>query len=196
MGYVINSLGIEFGKIFRFDDVSCNTNVNTLIAISQELTSRFPTCKILYGMSPLIHGNCGERVYPKILNAVSDYRNFYKVDFSGIPFIPEAEIKLMNVDYAGHGLFHIDHRLLSFECQEMSIIASCSLANSKIFIPPFNKWDANTEMICQENGIELVKFEDGWRCLEYEKWDASHNLWYLHSREWTVEKLKKWFGDA
>ena len=74
----------------------------------------------------------------------------------------------------------------------MSIITSCALAKSSIFVPPFNKWDKNTEEICEENKIELVKFEDGWLCCEYNKYDSNHNLWYLHAREFTLKDFEKW----
>ena len=76
----------------------------------------------------------------------------------------------------------------------MSIITSCSLAQGKTFIPPFNKWDKNTESICEEFGIELIKFEDGWLCMEYNSFDPEQELWYLHSREFTLEDFKTWLG--
>jgi len=87
---------------------------------------------------------------------------------------------------------HVDHRLLKKEAQELSILVSCSLSKSKIFVPPFNKWNKDTDEICEEHGIELVKFEDGWLCMEYNNFDVNHDLWYVHSREFTVESFKKW----
>ena len=90
-------------------------------------------------------------------------------------------------------MIHVDHRLLSRDAQEMSILISSSLVKSKIFIPPFNKWNKDTESICEENGIELVKFEDGWLCMEYNEYVEEQDKWYLHAREFMFENFKKWF---
>jgi len=156
------------------------------------LRHKFPNCTILFCISPLVHEmNTGdavtdERIFPKIMNAYSDFREFYNVDKCGCPdIIPE-------VTKASHGLIHVDHRLLSKEAQEMSIMVSCSLSQSKVFVPPFNKWNKDTEAICAEQGIELVKFEDGWLCMEYNDFDVDHDLWYVHSREFELEEFKKW----
>jgi hypothetical protein len=64
---------------------------------------------------------------------------------------------------------------------------------SKIFIPPFNKWNKDTDDICKEHGIELIKFEDGWLSMEHNKFNDIHNKWYLHAREFTFDNFKKWF---
>jgi hypothetical protein len=128
-----------------------------------------------------------QRIFPKILNAHSDYRCFYNVDLTGIPEINNRVV------LASHGLIHVDHRLLTKEVQEISILVSASLVKAKIFIPPFNKWNKYTEEICEEHKIELIKFEDNWLCMEYNKYNISHEKWYLHAREFTFEKFKKWF---
>jgi hypothetical protein len=150
--------------------------------------------RVLYCISPLVHNMIGEnkknsqRIYPKIMNAYSDYRDFFKVDMAGTPEIPDFAVR------ASHGLIHVDHRLLDEHAQEMSVIVSCSIAKSKIFVPPFNKWNKLTEKICFENGIELVKFEDGWKCIEYNSFDPDQKLWYIHHRELSVENFKAWFN--
>ncbi len=175
---------------FRFDDVCVNSSGANYFEIVDYLFSKFPNCKVIWGLSLLTNNNCGQRVYPKILNAYSDYRKFYEVDrASNLDFFTGHS----RIIIASHGLIHVDHRIISGSAQEMSILVSCSLVKSKIFIPPFNKWNEHTEIICAENGIELIKFEDGWRCLEYEQHDPAHKLWYLHAREWTLDRLKNWF---
>ncbi len=171
--------------VFRFDDVSGNSNMKTIYSIADLLWDKFPECIIICGMSPITHVSCGERVFPSILNARSDYREFYEVDCCEIP-------KFSGALFAGHGLIHMDHRLLDYQAQEMSILVSCSLAKGKIFIPPFNKWNELTEQICKENEIELIKFEDGWKSAEHNTFDATHKLWYLHPYAWTVDKFKEW----
>jgi len=185
-------------KTFRFDDICVNSDMEQANVIARELKARFPYCKIIYCISPLVHNLENEneidsqRCFPKIFNAYSDIRNFFCVDKAGLPTdIPEF------VELASHCLFHIDHRLLTESQQEMSVMASCSLAKSKIVVPPFNKWTKHMEKICQELDLQLIKFEDGWRSMEHESFDIEHNLWYLHHREWDKElvKLNSFFND-
>lgn len=179
-------------KVFRFDDICVNADMEKANEMARILRNKFPNCEILFCISPLVHdmsdtsGVTSERIFPKILNAYSDYRKFYEVDQCGCPeIIPE-------VSRASHGLVHVDHRLLSKEAQELSILVSCSLAKSKTFVPPFNKWNKDTEEICDEAGINLIKFEDGWLCMEYNDFDPSHDLWYVHSREFELEEFRRW----
>lgn len=175
-------------KIFRFDDVSINSNMRMTHELTNYIVNRFPQALVYWGISPLVHNKeqVGERVYPKILNAYSDFRCFYEVDHAGLPDENTMGIR------ASHGLIHVDHRLLSKEAQEMSILISCSLIKTRIFIPPFNKWNKITEEICRDNGITLFKFEEGFLCMEHERYAEEHRLWYLHARDWTVGKLEEW----
>lgn len=178
---------------FRFDDVCINTDVELIHQMTDFLFEKFPECRIIWGVSPMVHqmeyGDSvkDQRVFPEILNALSDHTHFYCVDKVGIPAIDER------VTPAGHGLIHVDHRLLSKDVQELSIVASCSLVKAKTFIPPFNKWNINTEEICDQWGIELIKFESGWLSMEHNKYNSTHGRYYLHSREWTFEKFVAWF---
>lgn len=182
-------------KRFRFDDICVNADMEKADAMAKILRNKFPNCEILFCISPLVHdmsstsGVTAERIFPKILNAHSDFRKYYEVDICGCPeIIPE-------VSRASHGLVHVDHRLLAKEAQELSILVSCSLSKSKIFVPPFNKWNKDTDEICKEHNIELIKFEDGWLCMEYNNFDSDHNFWYVHSREFSVESFKKWITN-
>lgn len=181
-------------KIFRFDDVCINADMQLVNDMTDFLFDRFPDCKVLWGVSPLVNDMSYEksyiskqRIFPKIFNAHSDYRKFYNVDLAGLPELHSRAVM------ASHGLIHVDHRLLDKSAQEMSILISASLVKAKVFIPPFNKWNKFTEEICNEHGIELIKFEDGWLCMEYNEYNDSQNLWYLHAREFDIETFKKWF---
>jgi hypothetical protein len=179
-------------RIFRFDDICVNADMEAAIQFAEHIRMKIPSAQVIFCISPLVHdmasenGVTSERIFPKILNAHSDYRKFYKVDNCGIPVFPDW------ITRAGHGLIHVDHRLLTKEAQELSVIASCSLAKASIFVPPFNKWNKNTEDICKEHGIKLVKFEDGWLCCEYNEYNPKHNLWYIHAREFTFKEFSKW----
>lgn len=173
---------------FRFDDVCVNADLDHIDAITELLYCKFSGARILHCVSPMVHNGCGERVFPSILNAHSDFRKFYEVDNCRLP--PRNPL----AERASHGLIHVDHRLLDFAAQEMSILTSCSLAKARVFCPPFNKWNRHTEAICAEHGIELIKFEHGWKCVEYNNFDPSQKLWYLHAREFSFEWFKKWIG--
>jgi len=181
--------------VFRFDDISVNSVMNEVNDIAFYLKTRFPDCRIIYGISPLVFdmtkfpSDNQQRVFPKIFSALSAHKGFYEVKKMGIPEIPEY------VERASHGLFHVDHRLLDKECQDMSIMASCCLVDSRIFIPPFNKWNKDTEDLCKMFGFELIKFEDGWRSLEHNKYDPKRNLWYLHHWAFGLDKVKAWLGE-
>lgn len=181
---------------FRFDDVCLNADMELINSMTDILFDKFSDCKIVWGISPIVHDMSSEeceiarqRIFPKIFNAHSDHRIFYTPTKVGLPDFRD------DVNMAGHGLIHVDHRLLTKEAQELSIVTSCSLAQSNIFIPPFNKWDKNTESICEEFEIELVKFEDGWLCMEYNDFNPEQELWYLHSREFTLEAFTEWINS-
>jgi hypothetical protein len=180
------------GKTFRFDDICTNADMDLHISIAKYIKEKYPSADILFCVSPLVHdmssmeGKESQRIFPKILNAYSDYRKFYMVDKCGIPKFPDW------ITGAGHGLIHVDHRLLQKQAQELSIITSCSLSKSSFFVPPFNKWNDDTESICAEHGIKLIKFEDGWLCCEHNNFNPNHNLWYLHAREFTFNSFKDW----
>ena len=173
--------------IFRFDDVCINSDMELHNQMTDFLFEKFPDCEVMWGVSPIVHNDCGQRVYPKIFNAYSDAKNyFFRPDKIQLP-PTRSDVKL-----AGHGLIHIDHRLLQYETQELSILASCSLVQSATFIPPFNKWNEDTEKICRENDIRLIKWEIGWLSCEHNTFNVKHEAWYLHAREWTLEALKGW----
>lgn len=178
-------------KTFRFDDVCLNADSIHTNNIARLLRNKFPDCCIIYAVSPLVVESTCQRVYPKIWNALSDYRQFYKVTDAAVPVF----FGIDNITVASHGLIHVDHRLLAHAAQEMSILVSCSLVRSKIFVPPFNKWNKHTEDICNENGIDLIKFEDGWRCMEYEPYNTDTKLWYLHARELTLKQVEQWINQ-
>ena len=121
-------------KYFRFDDVCINADIDLINKMTTFMFEKFSDCVVLYGVSPLVHDMSYEksdsekqRIFPRILNELSYYKNFYKVDVAGLPeFHPKATL-------AAHGLIHVDHRLLPKSVQEISILISASLVKSKIF---------------------------------------------------------------
>lgn len=176
---------------FRFDDVSCNSNMVLHHQMTDYLFERFPGCEIIWAISPIVHATQKEsgRVFPKVWNAMSDNRVHYRLNHT-CNVIPHPKVKV-----ATHGLIHCDHRLMDIGAQELSIILSASLTGANMFVPPFNKYSRITEEICAEQGIELVKWEDGWASMEHNEHNRDHQYWYLHAREWTMDRLKKWFDE-
>ena len=187
-------------KLFRFDDISTNTDLEECNAIARFLKEKYPSCRVLYAVSPLVFHldheptkEAKERVFPREFGALSDVRNFFcvnKVGFLGREHYPEF------VEMCNHGLIHADHRLLNKQAQEISIMGGAALTQSKVFIPPFNKYNEDTESICSDNNLVLVKFSDGWRSFEHEPYDDTHSLWYLHPRHWTAEKLEIYMSKS
>ncbi len=175
--------------IFRFDDICINCDIDKHFDIVDLFLEKHPDATILWAISPFVDSSQKklERVFPKIWNANSDHKVYYQMDKLGMPSIHPAVIR------ATHGLIHVDHRLMCKGAQEVSILTSASITGANIFIPPFNKYNQDTIDICKEHDIQLVKFEEGWRSMEYEDFDPKHPLWYLHAREWKVKTVREWF---
>ena len=85
--------------------------------------------------------------------------------------------------------FHVDHRLLSKEAQEISIISSCSAIGTKIFVPPFNKYNPETIEVIKESKLQLVVWESGWKHLGYQKLDQAAGNYYFHMHDFNDKQL-------
>ncbi len=177
--------------IFRCDDISINTNITKLNWMIDKILESHPESTIYGGVSLLVHDTGNERVFPSIMNAFSDHRVFFKPDKIGMPENVHPSVQLVS-----HGLIHVDHRLLTKELQEFSIIVSCSIVKTNVYIPPFNKWNKDTESICKEHSIKLIKFEDGWKHLKYNKIGQPNNMYYFHTHEFTTEEFSGLFKTA
>jgi hypothetical protein len=133
-----------------------------------------------------------QRVFPQILSAYSDHTVFFAADKC---CALKREDFPQYVSVASHGLVHVDHRLLSYDAQELSIVSSCALTGSHTFVPPFNKWNNHTEDVCNKHNIDLIKFEDGWRCIEYEPFALGQQLWYIHANNMSLEAVSAWLKN-
>ena len=192
------SLSFDSATIIRIDDISVNLNPVRLEDFLSQARAKIDGLKILLAVSPAVFdmqrrdtgdGVIAERVFPSILNAHSDHKVFYKIEKIGIPDWLDAIVEKYNCILASHGLIHIDHRLLPFDAREMSIVTSLSLIKSRIFVPPFNKYNKNTEMVCEENEIDLIKWEDGWNHLGYQPFANDGRNYYVHLHDYPGEKL-------
>jgi len=179
--------------IFRFDDVCANTDMVKLNAMAAAVRERC-SADVQYSVSVMscdmsaYTGKQAEFAFKSVWKAYSDHRRFFGVNQYGIPPIKDS-VKVLS-----HGLVHIDHRQMHRDAQEMSILVSCSVLGANTFVPPFNKWNADTEAVCQEHGIKIMKFEDGWLGAEYNVFNVNHELWYTHSFNWTLDKFTDWLG--
>lgn len=173
--------------IFRFDDISINSDMDEVNAMTEFLKSK--GCTVMWAVSVIVSSEAEKgRVFPKIWSAYSTHKAAYQCDKMGIPDLSGADI------IASHGLIHSDHRLMSSSAQELSILLSCSLLKTIVFVPPFNKWNTDTELVCERNGIQLVQFEEGWLSAEHEDFDSTHDKYYLHPYSFGLEQLKAWIG--
>lgn len=172
--------------IFRIDDICGNTNILKLKILIELIPKEY---EVMLVFSPLyLEDPLSERVFPQIYKAYSDHRIFYKINKSICPI----QYKDFSVIKASHGLIHVDHRLLGYEGQEMSILTASNIIGSDIFVPPFHKWNNDTETICKEHNIKLIKFEDGWKHAKYNLFNSKHDKWYMHTFDFSIEEFKKW----
>lgn len=178
---------------FRIDDISINTDLDRLKTdFIDPIENKFKQCKVkpyfVFGVSPAVFNmpkdkgpKIAERIFPAILNAHSDQQVFYRPDRVGIPDLPSIA-GMIGEDseyiFCAHGMFHIDHRLISKEAQAINIMSSISLVkhaceSQKLnwmatFIPPFNKINTDTLEIARDNGIHIIKWHEYlWRHLLY-----------------------------
>jgi hypothetical protein len=177
--------------VFRFDDVSINTDLVKLRSLITVIRKNQPNGVILLAISPIVFGGVGERAHPQKLTAMSTLAPYY---FGAKCGVPSEVFSWLGVITAGHGLAHVDHRLLGRRAQEMSIVMSCILAAARIFVPPYNKWNLKTQDICTANGLILVRFEVGWLHALYNPFDPFHQRFYCHPYDFTPAQLEEWFS--
>jgi len=170
--------------IFRNDDVNYNSNFFELDEMYRGIKHLFPKAEIWSCITIFSRENKKGSVYPATPFKSKPFEYFLEVDRVCERYSAPEGVKIVS-----HGLWHLDHSKISPELQEASIVTSCNLLNTRIFVPPFNKWNADTDRICDKHDIELVKFEDGWLSLEHNDFDKTHELWYFHSWMHTPQSL-------
>lgn len=173
---------------FRNDDVCPSTDYQDLFNQYTLIKERFPYCRIISGVSLIGVKNRLGSVYPGAPFKDMPVDWFYIVDS-----IMKTDINLMS-DIASHGLFHVDHSKISKDAQEMSILGSCNLLDTKVFIPPFNRYNEDTLDICKKNNIEIIIPSQGWLSLEFNDFNEFHKLWYFHSWRLSNDQMKGIFN--
>jgi hypothetical protein len=170
--------------IFRNDDVNPSSNFKQTIDIYNIILKKFPNAQIYSCINIFGKKNIKGTVYPETKIPIKT-RMFYDVDaifdFGQLPH-------LHNI--VSHGLLHFNHRLVTYDTQKFSILTSCSLLKTKIFIPPFWEWNEKTIKICTLNNITLWIDED-WINFDRETIDSSHTHYLFHSWKFTPETFAK-----
>jgi hypothetical protein len=170
--------------IFRCDDVNPNTDFFELDLMHKVIMQMFPLAEFWSVASILGKWNNQGSVYPGAPFKDKPLQWFYDVD--------ECHLyKNLPGKTVSHGLLHADHSEMAPSAQELSIVVSCKLLDTKIFVPPFNRHNIGTSIICEKHGIELVNVKDGWKCLDREDFDPSHSKWYFHPWRFTPATLKE-----
>lgn len=171
--------------IFRNDDVNVNTDKTKLAEMYGVIHTLFPDADIWSCVTLFSQSNYRGSVYFDVPFKDKNVNWFYENadSFMGEDVYPPL------YKIASHGLYHIDHSRVSRDTQEMSILGSCAYLNTKIFVPPFNRFNKDTEDICFDNNIKMIP--TGWKSLEHDTFDSTHPLWYFHSWRWTKKELKE-----
>ena len=171
--------------VFRNDDVSASTNVERMSDGYEVIREFFPEAEIWSAVSLFCKENKIGSVYPGVPFKDKPQKWFYGVD----GFVTmKHDVKHRVVS---HGLLHIDHSKASYDVQEMSIITSCNYLKTNIFVPPFNRFNLDTEIICKDNNIFLVGKEENWINLESNIFNPNHKYHYYHSWRLDADKLKE-----
>ena len=173
--------------IFRNDDVSMASNVWDVHDMYKTINNKLPDAEIWSAVTVFSKGRSGP-VNPKLMYSQSKdnpFDFFYDVD--SVWRYKRGFGKLVS-----HGLFHVDHSRLDFKSAEMSILGSCKFLETDIFIPPYGRVNDAVIDVCKKHGIklELGYPLDGWKSLEFNKFDPTHEKWYFHSWRYTPETFK------
>lgn len=174
--------------VFRNDDVSGTTDIQRMFHCYDVIKNIFPESQILSAVSIFSKKNPIGSVYPGVPFKNNPQKWFYDVD-SGFDLDFLSCMDLSKV--VSHGMLHFDHSKASYDAQEMSILTSCNLLKTNIFVPPFNRFNLDTEIICKENNIFLIGKDEKWLSLETNKFNPEHKHWYFHSWRIGADKMKE-----
>ena len=177
--------------IFRIDDVTKNSDVQNLNGIVCAIREQDPLARIWLCVTLFSKKNEVGSVYPNPPFKHRPSNWFYHVDDFSAHETLNNLLTWDFVDICSHGLWHVDHSMISEELQRASILTSCTYLNTKTFVPPFNKWNDKTAKICADNDIELIRYEDGWKSLEFNDYDEVGKKWYFHAWKLRSAELRK-----
>lgn len=166
--------------IIRNDDVSMASDFVNIKDCYSLIKERIRDAEIWTSVTIFSKDNKGS-VYPDIPLINKKFESFFDVNGAW-----DNKFNLGKI--VSHGLFHVDHTLLSDDALQMSILGSCKYLNTDIFIPPFGKVNHRMAILCATNNIKLEN--DDWKSLEKENFSSSHNKWYFHSWRLTANDME------
>jgi hypothetical protein len=167
--------------ILRNDDINPNTDFESTRKMYELFLAKNPDAEIVSAVTILAeeteNGSCYKNLKPK------------DIKFPLVDKVIDLD-KLAGLGtIVSHGLWHLDHKHASYELQEYSIVSSCRILKTKIFVPPFMRWNKDTAAICRKHGIELWGEEKGWFSLDRNKFEPGHKRYVLHSWLFTPEEF-------
>lgn len=166
---------------FRNDDVNPNSNLDDIREMYKTLKELVPNVKIYTAVNILAKKNDSGRPYPPMY--------FKNVDINDVDMVWNLETKgLENI--ISHGLAHFDHRHSSEELQKFSILTSCKLLNTKIFIAPFTRVSNYTKAMCKENKIDMWN-RQRWENFDNKPMDLTKSHFLMHSWKFTPETFRE-----
>lgn len=175
--------------IFRNDDINQNSNFEDIEKMYSIILRYFPGAMIVSGVNILSQKSEDGNSYAAIKPVDIDFASV-----SQIVNLEKVESLFLYGPIASHGLAHLDHRAISRDLQEFSIRSSCNILDSKIFIPPFLRYNKTTFEICKKNNIQVLGVEDGeWTSLDNGPVDPKKQLFVFHSWKHTPESFEKKF---
>lgn len=184
--------------IFRNDDVNPNTDFLELYKIYDALAGYFPGCQIWSCVNIFARAN-PFGTYPENQYAYADLKTKPAgMDFAAVDKILEISDVYYDVPFhqvASHGLWHMDHRAVSQDLQAFSIRTSCGVLGTKVFVPPFMRWNARTREICAAHNITLWGTDtEKWVNLDNAEMRPGHELYLFHSWKFKasefIEKIR------
>lgn len=179
--------------VFRNDDVNVNTSLIQLGGMYEDIRTRFPEAEIWSVVSSVGRASGKQSVYPDL--PLRNHELEYFFDKADALWIPKN--RFFNFGkIVSHGLVHCDHAKMSYDAQLMSIVTSCRVLDTNIFVPPFSSSNSDTVRICHQNGIHLSLPSEGWKSLEAEPFDPNHELWFFHSWRFTPESFRNIFKEV
>jgi len=178
---------VESNIIFRNDDVCKNTNIFKLKKVYDVLTTYFSDCRIINCINVISRKTNRGSVYDEVPFKDNPVKWFYDIN----QFMDKELIEQLPFEKASHGLFHVDHTKIHRDTQLMSIMGSTSYIGTTMFMPPFARWNEDTQSVCRQCGIKLLTDGRQWKSLEFEKFDPEHKFWYFHSWRFDQSTMRK-----
>lgn len=178
--------------IVRNDDVNASTDLSELRKLYDTIWKRSPKATIISCVTIFSKHNSVGSVYQEVPFKNRPKPWFYNVNQVWDTFLGYGKRHKV----ASHGLLHLNHANLSADAQELSIVTSCQMLNTRIFVAPFNAYNEDTIKICAEFGIELLQDKHSWQSMEHNKFSSHQPYWYMHSWRWKVKSLKEYLWNG